>query len=58
MKLPRRFRFAGVAAGIQAVAALADGVHAVHLIDSRIPHNLIAELFTDTGVGTIIRGDA
>jgi acetylglutamate kinase len=43
---------------VAALAALAGGVHAVHLIDGRIPHNLIAELFTDTGVGTIIRGDA
>jgi acetylglutamate kinase len=41
-----------------ALAALAGGIHAVHVIDGRIPHNLIAELFTDTGVGTIIRGDA
>jgi acetylglutamate kinase len=40
-----------------ALAALAGGVRAVHLIDGRIPHNLIAELFTDTGVGTIVRGD-
>ncbi|HET9622214.1 MAG TPA: bifunctional glutamate N-acetyltransferase/amino-acid acetyltransferase ArgJ [Kofleriaceae bacterium] len=38
-----------------ALAALAAGIHAVHVIDGRIPHNLIAELFTDTGVGTIIR---
>jgi acetylglutamate kinase len=41
-----------------ALTALAGGVHAVHLIDGRIPHNIIAELFTDTGVGTIVRGDA
>lgn len=40
-----------------ALTALAGGVHAVHIIDGRIPHNIIAELFTDTGVGTIIRGD-
>ncbi len=38
-----------------ALAALAGGVRAVHVIDGRIPHNLIAELFTDTGVGTIVR---
>ncbi len=35
--------------------ALAGGVHAVHLIDGRAPHNMIAELFTDTGVGTIVK---
>jgi acetylglutamate kinase len=37
--------------------ALAGGVSAVHLIDGRAPHNVIAELFTDTGVGTVIRPD-
>ncbi len=35
--------------------ALAGGVRAVHIIDGRAPHNVIAELFTDTGVGTIVR---
>jgi acetylglutamate kinase len=40
-----------------ALAALAGGVKAVHLIDGRIPHNIIAELFTDTGVGTLIQGE-
>ena len=37
--------------------ALAGGVRAVHIIDGRSPHNVIAELFTDRGVGTIIRRD-
>ncbi len=37
--------------------AIAGGVRAVHLIDGRAPHNMIAELFTDTGVGTIVRPD-
>ena len=40
-----------------ALVALAGGVRAVHLIDGRIPHNIIAELFTDTGVGTIVRAE-
>lgn len=35
--------------------ALGGGVSAVHLIDGRAPHNVIAELFTDTGVGTVVR---
>jgi acetylglutamate kinase len=35
--------------------ALGSGVKAVHLIDGRTPHNVIAELFTDRGVGTLIR---
>jgi len=43
---------------VAALTALAGGVRAVHLIDGRIPHNIIAELFTDTGVGTLIRGDS
>jgi acetylglutamate kinase len=38
--------------------ALSGGVRAVHLIDGRTPHNVIAELFTDTGVGTIVRAEA
>jgi acetylglutamate kinase len=46
---------AGTAAA--ALAALAGGVRAVHLIDGRVPHNIIAELFTDTGVGTIVRAE-
>jgi acetylglutamate kinase len=46
---------AGTAAA--ALTALAGGVRAVHLIDGRIPHNIIAELFTDTGVGTIVRAE-
>jgi acetylglutamate kinase len=35
--------------------ALAHGVASVHLVDGRVPHNLIAELFTERGVGTLIR---
>ncbi|MGF1511216.1 MAG: bifunctional glutamate N-acetyltransferase/amino-acid acetyltransferase ArgJ [Myxococcota bacterium] len=38
-----------------ALHALRTGVHMVHLVDGRVPHNLIAELFTDKGVGTLIR---
>ncbi len=38
-----------------ALAALAGGVGSVHLVDGRVPHNVIAELFTDTGVGTLVR---
>ena len=35
--------------------ALSTGVEAVHVIDGRTPHSVIAELFTDRGVGTVIR---
>jgi acetylglutamate kinase len=34
--------------------ALRGGVGRVHVIDGRVPHSLIAELFTDRGVGTLI----
>jgi acetylglutamate kinase len=36
--------------------ALAGGVGRVHVIDGRTPHSLIAELFTDRGVGTLVTG--
>jgi acetylglutamate kinase len=35
--------------------ALAGGVRAVHVLDGRTPHSVIAELFTESGVGTIVR---
>ena len=34
--------------------ALAAGVSGVHLIDGRVPHSIIGELFTDKGVGSWI----
>ncbi len=37
-----------------AVKALQDGVQRVHLIDGRMPHSLLLEIFTDKGVGTEI----
>ena len=36
--------------------ALAGGVERVHIIDGRVPHSVIGELFTDRGVGTLITG--
>ncbi|MDP9000088.1 MAG: bifunctional glutamate N-acetyltransferase/amino-acid acetyltransferase ArgJ [Myxococcota bacterium] len=35
--------------------AIEGGVASVHIIDGRTPHSLIAELFTDRGVGTLVR---
>jgi acetylglutamate kinase len=35
--------------------ALEGGVPSAHIIGSDIPHGLLAELFTETGVGTMIR---
>jgi acetylglutamate kinase len=34
--------------------ALAGGVKAVHIVDGRVPHSVVAELFTDLGVGTLV----
>jgi acetylglutamate kinase len=34
--------------------ALAGGVRAVHIVDGRTPHSVVAELFTDRGVGTLV----
>lgn len=38
------------------LAALEGGVRSAHIIDGRVPHNLLAELYTDKGVGTWIHG--
>jgi acetylglutamate kinase len=35
--------------------ALEGGTRSVHIIDGRVPHSVIAELFTDTGVGTLLK---
>lgn len=36
------------------VRALASGVSKVHIIDGRVPHSLLLEIFTDKGIGTEI----
>ncbi|HIK28258.1 MAG: acetylglutamate kinase [Oscillatoriaceae bacterium SKW80] len=36
------------------VRSLAQGVRAAHIIDGRIPHSLLLEIFTDTGIGSMI----
>lgn len=47
----------GMVAKLRAVQrAIEGGVASVHLIDGRLRHALIAELFTDAGVGTLVRG--
>jgi acetylglutamate kinase len=46
-----------VAKGKSVLRAIDAGVASVHIIDGRTPHSLIAELFTDRGVGTLIRKD-
>lgn len=37
-----------------AVEALKSGVNRVHLIDGRLPHSILLEIFTDQGIGTEI----
>lgn len=42
-----------IACALDAVRA---GVKAAHIIDGRIEHAVLVELFTDAGIGTLIRG--
>jgi len=37
------------------MAAVAAGVKGAVIIDGRVPHACLLELFTDSGVGTLIR---
>ena len=37
--------------------AVADGVGQAHIIDGRVPHALLLEIFTDEGVGTVFSQD-
>ncbi len=39
-----------------ALSAVKSGVRAAHIIDGRVEHAVMVELFTDEGVGTLIRG--
>lgn len=48
----------GMAAKAESILrALSGGVRSVHVIDGRTPHGVIAELFTDRGIGTLVRKD-
>jgi len=38
-----------------ALSAVQSGVHAAHIIDGRVEHAVLVELFTDEGVGTLIQ---
>jgi len=38
-----------------ALDAVQSGVKSAHIIDGRVPHALLLEIFTDQGVGTLIR---
>ena len=37
-----------------ALEAVKGGVHSAHIIDGRVPHAVLLEVFTDEGVGTLI----
>ena len=41
-----------------ALSAVSGGVSSVQIIDGRVPHALLLEIFTDSGVGTQILADA
>ncbi|MCU0527975.1 MAG: acetylglutamate kinase [Cyanobium sp. Prado107] len=38
------------------IRALAQGVGAAHIVDGRVPHALLLEVFTDAGIGTMVVG--
>jgi acetylglutamate kinase len=40
------------------IEAIRDGVKGVHIIDGRIPHCLLLEIFTKTGIGTMIKSQS
>ena len=52
----------GVVAGVMTpkteccIRALAQGVAAAHILDGRVPHALLLEVFTDAGIGTMVLG--
>lgn len=40
------------------IDAIENGVSRVHILDGRIPHCLLLEIFTNRGIGTAILGDS
>jgi acetylglutamate kinase len=38
------------------IRALAQGVSAAHIVDGRVPHSLLLEVFTNAGIGTMVVG--
>jgi acetylglutamate kinase len=40
------------------ITAVRSGVRRAHILDGRIPHVLLLELFTDDGIGTMVRDDS
>jgi acetylglutamate kinase len=42
---------------LSCVNAVRNGVRRAHILDGRIPHVLLLEIFTDSGIGTMVVGD-
>jgi len=40
------------------IAALNDGIQTAHIIDGRLPHSVLLEVFTHSGIGTEVRREA
>jgi acetylglutamate kinase len=58
--LTRRMEAGAITGGMKwkaqsILAALSGGVERVHVLDGRQPHTVIAELFTDRGVGSLVQ---
>jgi acetylglutamate kinase len=47
----------GMIPKVEACVRALDTVPAAHILDGRVPHALLGELFTDSGVGTMISRD-
>jgi acetylglutamate kinase len=48
----------GMVPKVEACAhAVRSGVTSAHILDGRVPHSLLLEIFTDEGVGTMVRGE-
>ena len=39
------------------LAALHGGTPQAHILDGRVQHAVLIEIFTDEGIGTMVRGD-
>jgi acetylglutamate kinase len=48
----------GMIPKVTAALRALDGTEAVHIIDGRVPHSLLLELLTESGVGTMLRHPA
>ncbi len=51
----RAWSTGGMIPKVEAAAkAVREGVSRAHILDGRAPHALLVELFTDSGVGTMV----